>query len=520
MTHDNQAHRRKTLSRHHLVTLYLIVMVAFGLRLYAFAHNTRAYGDVNTMSISAQQLLMTGHLQYPWRIDRYEDKLGDPLASPAYQHAPLYPLTAAFIARALGTTDTFFTLKLLSLVMGMALVLVAVWSTSHHISPRAGLIAGLLIAISPALIDFSGNGSPYIGSALALLLFTHQLAAYRFRPSQTTLLALTCSVGFQLHPAMLVLTGCAVLYGLFTVRKSSITHVMIFGFIWLLCYLPTALWYLTYYDKPFISGQWFFVAGELGLTGRERDAVAFNPILLLTHPLYEHYFGMMRVRADVYLANLSFEVGVPFLIAALATGIIGLYHRQRLFIHLIAPRLLYLIMSAAAMSLFHIRFLIPVLPALFIMAASGFDWMAQVNQHTRRIATLFLCLYALGALTSYFTPDTPTARYYRDVSLINFIYDAARDIAEQLRHHPAATIAGCSDARMMLYGTPFRLEATSCSPSIRRLDELQRYPDLNIRYLFYRRPVIQTLHTYYPSARIIAQNDVFAVIDLSPAPES
>lgn len=91
------------------------------------------------------------------------------LESPASQHPPFWPLMGAILARFLGSQDTFLMLKLLALVFGSCLWLTVLIRREDFLEPPKLLLFGL-IAISPWLVDFSTNASPYILIAFLLML--------------------------------------------------------------------------------------------------------------------------------------------------------------------------------------------------------------------------------------------------------------------------------------------------------------------------------------------------------------
>ncbi len=498
----------------------VILLIAFALRIYSFAVNTRAYGDVNTISISSQQFATNGVIQYTWLIERYESTVDDPLTTPAYQHGPALPFTAGILAKLFGNTDTFFALKLITFVMGMALIVVIYRYALNQFSPFSANIAALFITTSPALIDFSGNGSPYIISALAMSVLVYQCAHFRFKLRDTALIALTCSLAFQYHPSMLGLTICAAAIGVWKFKALGLRHYLVFIGVWGIIFLPSSLWYLHYYGRFYLSGQFYFITGEMNLATPQRAEVISNPLKLLTSPLAEQYFGLILSRASVYLKNILFEVGAPLLIFALLSGIVGLWRSKQSIVYVIIPRLIYLALTAAAISLFHMRFLIPVLPGVMLLATYGLHSIREIRPYWRNAIGIVAVIYAGWALFSYFTADTPPNRYYRNEIAQNIAYDASRDIAQQLRNFPPATIVGCDDARRILYDNPqFRLKVTGCGIDAERLSMLRADSTLNIRYVMYEVEVIQVLSAAYPDAKIILQNDMFAVLDLTPDTE-
>ncbi len=79
-------------------------------------------------------------------------------------HPPLYNYLNRYIAQIIGTSD--FTMRLLPLICGVLIVYYVYKATEHLFTKQAGVIAGLLIAISPFLIEYSIEARSYSFYAL------------------------------------------------------------------------------------------------------------------------------------------------------------------------------------------------------------------------------------------------------------------------------------------------------------------------------------------------------------------
>lgn len=502
-----------------IVAFIIILLLGVGLRLHAFQANTRAYGDVNTIRSSARQYTLTGIVQYPWKLERFESTLDDPLATPAYMHGPTLPFLAGTLSRLLGI-DTFTSLKSLTLIAGIAMVILSYWLGTRVHSSLAGLLAMLCVSTSPVLVDFSANGSPYIIAATLMLLADNLLVSFNpQRLRDYAGLGVICCLAFLSLQAMLALTAAILLIGLIFIRRLRVWGIIIFVGTWLLCYIPALMWYITYFNRPFISQQTNYIATELALMGTERAAFINQPLTLFSEPLFSRYIDVMWSRFLVYLENLTFELSLPVLYLAIASVFITLiFPRLRKIMGYVGvTRLVYLAFTSAGLALLHMRFLVPVVSGILVLVPV--IWVSISSKRPRflmGILSFIVVLYAGWSIWSYLTLDTPPTRYYRDESSINLEYDASQDIGKQLSVYPIGNVVGCEDARRAIYHTLARLVITQCDPDLPRIQQILENTTLNVRYGIYQIEVIQRLQAEFPNAKIITQNTVLGVLDFTP----
>jgi|GEM_PF-4415624 len=505
-----------------LIGFFLVLALGIGLRIYAFQANTRAYGDVNTIRISARQYAKIGIIQYPWHIDRFESTLNDPLATPAYMHGPTLPFMAGLLSKLTNIQDTFTTLKLLTFAAGFAILLLAYRLGTLLHSPQMGILTMLLVATSPVLIDFSANGSPYIIATAFLLGVDIALARFDFKCTRDyAVLGLLCSFAFLFLQAMLALTVAIVLLGILNIRRITLKGVMTFVIVWLICYLPAMIWYMHYFGRPFISQQLNYIATELSLSTQQREDFISHPLSLFSSSLFERYLSVMWGRFQVYVENLTFEISLPMVWVGIGVIVASIFYRptRTKFGGIIVTRVAYLGVTSVGLALLHTRFLVPVVSGLLPIVVIGMAYFSAQRRVFYRIFSGLLIAYAGWAIWSYSTLDTPPTRYYHNEAAGNSQYDYAESIGEMLAEYSPEPVIGCGDARRAIYSTDSRLVVTGCEPTGERILTLLANPDTNGRYLLYTREVIQTLLPSFPEARIIAQNEVFAVLDLTPDPE-
>ena len=156
--------------------LLALTLAGAAWRLAAFAFNVWPHGDVVLDAAVAEAIAYRGALIVPMVDVRYypTDRFG--WGYPPDQHPPLWSLLGAPLALLLG--DGYAALKLLSLVVGVALVPVAYLACRPLIGRGPALLTAVLVAGSYPLVDFSGNGSLWVLLALFYLLFVWRTGAW------------------------------------------------------------------------------------------------------------------------------------------------------------------------------------------------------------------------------------------------------------------------------------------------------------------------------------------------------
>ena len=161
------------------VILGLLLVAGVALRVASFAWNTRLQGDVSLFALTAREYVQHDRLYYPMKWE-YSDQVSyKTLASPASQHPPLWPFAAGLLGKLFRTEDTFSLLKLLGEVTGIGLLAIVAFFGWRRRLWAATLAAVAFLALSPALVDYSANGSSYILSALLLTLAALLMTQHR-----------------------------------------------------------------------------------------------------------------------------------------------------------------------------------------------------------------------------------------------------------------------------------------------------------------------------------------------------
>ena len=138
--------------------ILVLLTVLGGLwRLASFQFNAWPHGDVVIDAAIAESVAWTGQLLVPFVDVRYypTDRFG--FGYPLDQHPPLWPLLGVPLIWLTG--DGYVALKVVSLLVGTALIPLTYVGLRGRIGHAPALFATALTAGSFALVDFSGNGS-------------------------------------------------------------------------------------------------------------------------------------------------------------------------------------------------------------------------------------------------------------------------------------------------------------------------------------------------------------------------
>jgi 4-amino-4-deoxy-L-arabinose transferase-like glycosyltransferase len=151
------------------IPLLLALITALGglWRVASFRFNVWPHGDVVIDAAIAESVAWAGRLLVPFIDVRYYPIERFGFGYPLDQHPPLWPLLGAALVWLTG--DGYLALKLVSLVVGTALVPLTYVALRRHVGSGPALFASALAAGSFPLVDFAGNGSLWVLLAAAYL---------------------------------------------------------------------------------------------------------------------------------------------------------------------------------------------------------------------------------------------------------------------------------------------------------------------------------------------------------------
>jgi 4-amino-4-deoxy-L-arabinose transferase-like glycosyltransferase len=443
-------------------TPILLVLTAAGAawRLAAFAFNVWPHGDVVLDSAVAESVAGRGALLVPIVDVRYYpiDPFG--FGYPPDQHPPLWPLLAAPLVPLVG--DGYLALKLLSLLVGVALVPLACVACRPLVGPGPALLTAGLAAGSYPLVDFSGNGSLWILLAALYLLFVWRVGAWGLDDRRNAVLVgLLMGLAYLVNYPALVLPASLVLlhllrWGRASLRREALAGPAVSLAVMLAVIAPWLVHNAVLFGNPFWSQPL-----ERTLAGGSRQVeylIAGDEVLKRNLPASEGPAATLRARAIDLYGNVGFVarqllVLTPVLLGFFLAGLLALGVRGQgsgagdRFPRPLTPGP----WPLAVLALVHLalvlcwpttkfRYLVPLLPLLFAIG-SWFLW--QLKGPAQRgllvVVTVALCLF-----TNLWTfVDIPSHTYYYDGGLVqdNFGGQGETAFVEEARRLRAAADA-------------------------------------------------------------------------------
>lgn len=388
--------------------LAAILVAGAVLRLVSFEANSFTHGNVGENIRAAVSFAREGTLKvappteepYWYSTAQYGGRYLD-------LNAPLWPVTAGAVARAWNiapTADAMFLLfKLMSLLAGLAVIILAYIVALRLAGPHIGLFVAAVLAVSFATSDYSANGAFYMMQAALYLSWA--LAAMRGGRAQPYALGALSGLAWLLnYQAVVVIlasgvlllffsehnwrrrlrdTTLAVLVSLAVVSPLLVRNYLTFGDVF-----HTNKINMTYvWNKAGLAPQ---VNGDVkfyDLGARELLAVARGALLeSLPHNAY-------------YIARKLFVL-LPIAFILFAYGALGMFFEWRSRRKLV-PIFLLLFFSFLQMALWPVvqfRYFIPVIP-LVLIAGAEYGWRVFAAWPRMRIG-VFLASFAAAVAVS------------------------------------------------------------------------------------------------------------------------
>lgn len=415
------------------------LVAGFLLRAWSWEWNDQLQGDVNLFALTAREFAESGSLRYPIKYE-FSDRVDYcETRSVASQHPPLFPLAAGLLAKALGTDETYPLLKLLSELGGFAL-LALLAARGASASDSGASTALLLAAVSPMLVDFSGNGSPYAWSGLLLLVAT--LLVWRLRAGRAldfVLAGAVAGVAPQIHPALLAIPASLALVAMLRWRRVPPRCALAFAGVGGIVAAPWLAWNLRHFGSPFYSYNPHVLWTNLGAAqeGIYGDVVTWR--------WSEASWGVVAsnawdtaLRSGIEMLGGILMDGGPgaFVLASLTIWSV-LTTAPRKALESALPALLYLALVLPFE--FRDRFVVPLLPVFYLAAGRGFAIASRSGR--RSLGGLCVVTSLAWMAPAYF--ESPPARYYSD--------DAARRNANALMVPVAESLARLEDGPVLGY---------------------------------------------------------------------
>lgn len=494
-----------------------LLVAACVLRLWSLEWNERLQGDVNLFALTAREFVRSGELAYPIKYEFSDAVEYCEPRSFASQHPPLFPFAAGVAGRLLGTDDTFRLLKLLSALGGLTLLGVFARGALIHSGP--GTTAALaFVAVSPLLVDFSSNGSPYIWSAVLLLFATRLTSRLRTASTRTYVAAgLIAAIGPQLHSSLVALPVSLTLAGVVERRHIDLRKAASFFGTAGLAATPYLAWNWIHFGAPLYSYNVHMLWTNLGLAqeGIWGDVVTWRWVdaswLRVTRHVVENMaYGVAE------LCHALWIDGGPGAALLAAGGFFALAARdRRRTILCLLPSLLYV--AAILLLPFRDRFVLPLLPLAYLVAGIGVAFLWS----TRRALACACLLATVGwMIPAYF--ESPPTRYYANDGPHQTAYDAMLPVARRfalLPRGPTIALAWTLDGGIeaayyhqhpVIRGQPHG-NPRETAPG-RLAQKLAR--DFHARYVWTDVFSRKDVRAWFPSARQVLGNGNFFVFEI------
>jgi 4-amino-4-deoxy-L-arabinose transferase-like glycosyltransferase len=551
------------------VTLLGALTVLGGVwRLASFGFNVWPHGDVVIDAAIAESVAWRGQLLVPFVDVRYYpiDRFG--FGYPPDQHPPLWPLLGAPLVRLVG--DGYTALKLVSLLVGIALVPLTYVGLRRHVGHGPALFASALTAGSFALVDFSGNGSLWVLLAASYLAWLWALPTAS--PAEISSLSHPRAEGAELdalspweragvratslrrwalvglvmglayltnYPAVVLPIALAALHllahGNRSLRPAALAGPALSAGVMLLVILPWLVLNANWFGGPFWSQPF-----QRTLAGGSRQVeyvLVGGEAIKRNLPAPADHLASLRERALDLYGNVGFIARQSLVLTPVLGGLflVGLlllvpWWRKAGKVQLDdvgLPRGAGDPLPVAVLAVVHLalivwwpttkfRYLVPLLPLVFGVGAWAI-WQARPLALRSRLAfvTLGLCLFTSG----WTMLSIPSRTYYYDGGLVpdNFGQQGERLFVEEARRFRAAADAIVARGPGVVLGdhilAPFTrmalvVNSTGYPPEI-VAHLVQKY---GIRYIVVDRPHAGSYDAFRPTP--IWTDDSLVVLEL------
>ncbi len=508
-----------------LLILYIGLLIAgILLRIWSFQQNTRLYGDLNLFALTARQLASQGQLTYPMKYDYTPQALYLSLESPASQHPPLWPLLGAILARLCETTNTFQMLKFLSFFVGLCLWVIFLPKAEESHSIAKWMPFGL-IALSPWLVDFSANGSPYILITLILILAERlwKSAPLNYPPALIGIAAL-CALAILTHNNLTLLPLSFVIRILVQEDSSHQKKALSLGiFCATLLFLlsPWLAWNWRTFGQWFHTPSSYYLLEQLGMTRIQlvQDRVMWT--------VEESPFPAIAYRYSLLIAKSTWAGLNHFIDMVTPLGFLGIFIALGLHLrqsreewssgwlrhsirNLTSPLLLYLL-TILLWATYKARFLIPLLPTSYLLISESISHAERLFKERVWLIGSGVALFFLLTLLPY--RQEPLNLYYgAETPSLAQPYDQMKRLAEQLQKQPAGVVLGVSESldggieTIYWAQQPF-VRARGFGKTLwKKLAD-----DFNVRYIWSECRQEQSLSDVFPTLKLLLADGLYCV---------
>jgi hypothetical protein len=498
-----------------IAIMFLALSSSLLLRVASFQWNDRLQGDVNLFALTAREFVLHNRLYYPMKYEFSENVEYLALQSPASQHPPLWPFMAGILGKIFETDDTFLILKLLCEVAGILLLAILAYVGMRFQWPDEILLSIAGISLSPMLVDFSANGSPYILSAVLILLSTILLKRFDYQKLAHYLWAgILCGIGFQIHSVLMFMPMTFFLFWIADRRQVRWQGLLAFFFSAFLVVMPFLIWNLRHFGQPFYSSSTYYLLQKLEIAQIRiyDDKVVMRIVHPIDMTIVRQYLRLVYKTVLSFVQESFWEIG-PFCLILSLIGWGSLYRRDRRAAW--AGLLPYAFYTATILlwAAFKYRFLVPLLPATIIAAAFGYAALARRGRLWQIVGTIALAGMIAWYVPAFFDP-TPT-RYYTGDEKHAAQYAQMVPLAKQMIDLPSGVVLGYSDSldggretiywnrRPYVYAVGFKM-----------IEVQKLVRDFNVRYIWADQTTADQVQSGFPGATVVLSDGFFSVFEI------
>jgi hypothetical protein len=335
------------------------------------------------------------------------------------------------------------------------------------------------------------------------------------RLADHVLAGVLCGLALQVHSVMILPPAAFLIFWWRVDGRLPWRGIIVSAFAGLLTLLPWMLWNYFYFGRPFYSYSTYHFLKQFGLA---RMAMFDNVITthIVRSPDMSFLGDYLRAVRDTVRESAQdyyAEIG-PFGLVLMTVGWVGLFrYQRRVALASFLPFLFYTLTVFLWATARH-RFLVPIIPLTYLVAAAGFVFLCKDHLPWRVLGWICLAGTVVWSLASY--RDQPLTRY-------NYPYDADRAASyakmlplarelDKLDRGVVLSYASLLDGGIetvywqrqpFVYGRELPLEV---------LDKITE--DFGIRYVWTDPSTYEKVPARFPRARVILSNDIFHVFEL------
>jgi len=275
---------------------------------------------------------------------------------------------------------------------------------------------------------------------------------------------------------------------------------------------PWIIWNLIHFGRPLYSYSTFYLLRKLNLarTGIYNDIVTTRITGSLSVAVLKNYLSLLQGATvklfDFYLKELG-----PFVTILSALGIISTLKAKRRDALAIYLPTFFFALVIMLWATFKSRFIVPLLPTAYILAAFGF-----VDLYRRKNFRLIGVGLLMGVLVwnAFSFANAPTRYYEHDEGYKNQ-YAEMLSVAKQMRQLPAGVVMGYANSLDGGIETVYWDKLSYIQA--RGLDDaaVQKVAnDFSVRYIWTDKGNLENTKRLFPAAATVFNNNQFYVLEI------